>query len=95
MVGYFFEGFNLGHIAEMQASFILRAAGLTSTYSGHTPDRAHENLPPILPGHFDRRLMILKETLKGFGLDDVQIQTWVDFEDAFRPMIVKTDQDSS
>ena len=95
MVGFFFDGFDLALIAKKQAAFLLRSAGFSQVYEDRTPDQAHKQLPHILPGHFDRRIRLLEEVLKEEGLSESQIQTWVEFEEAFRPMIEKSDRDCS
>jgi truncated hemoglobin YjbI len=90
LIGFFFEGKDLKQIAHTQASFLLRAMGVTSSYSGKAPAQAHDKLPPILAGHFDRRLRLLEEVLKEEGLSDKDIKIWVLFESAFRASIVKS-----
>ncbi len=89
MIGFFFEGKNLADIVDKQIGFLLRAAGLRESYSGKAPAAAHLELPKILPGHFDRRLRILEETLSAHGLTPDAIATWVAFESAFRDGIVR------
>jgi truncated hemoglobin YjbI len=64
---------------------------VTPSYSGKPPAQAHAAMPPILPGHFDRRLVLLAETLAAEGLSAEDIRTWTDFENAFRSAIVETD----
>jgi truncated hemoglobin YjbI len=88
LIGFFFTGKDLVHISAMQASFIMNAAGLTSSFPGKGPATAHIALPPILSGHFDRRLVLLREVLIDHQLTDEQIQTWIDFEESFRSMVV-------
>jgi truncated hemoglobin YjbI len=88
MLGFFFAGRDLVRIAENQGDFLLRALGERPSYSGKAPADAHTELPPILRGHFDRRLVLLRETLTAAGLPAAQIDTWVRFEDAFRDAIV-------
>ena len=88
MIGFFFEKHDLEHIAHMQGKFILNAAGLATSYEGKGPSTAHTALPPILSGHFDRRLVILHETLTARGLEAKQIETWVRFEESFRAIVV-------
>ena len=88
MLGFFFAGKDLALIAENQARFLLRAMGVEPSYSGKAPATAHLALPPILSGHFDRRLRLLEETLKAEGLPSAFIQTWVQFEGLFRESIV-------
>jgi truncated hemoglobin YjbI len=89
LVGFFFANKDLNAIADKQAEFLLRAMGASPSYSGKPPARAHENLAPILSGHFDRRLKILEGVLTRHGLNDEDIRTWIGFENAFRDAIVK------
>lgn len=88
LIGYFFFEKDTNQIADRQLEFISFAAGLRKTYSGHTPTSAHLKMPPILVGHFDRRLIILRETLQAHGLALEDIETWVAFENAFRNVVV-------
>ena len=88
MIGFFFSGKDLPHIAAQQGAFLARALGLAASYSGKAPADAHNALPPILPGHFDRRLRLLEETLQEEGLPEDAIQAWLGFENAFRKSIV-------
>lgn len=88
LIGYFFDGKDLNEIAHQQAAFLKRAMGATSSYAGKPPAQAHEELPPILSGHFDRRLRILEQTLRDHDVADEDIRTWVGFENAFRDRIV-------
>lgn len=89
MLGFFFDGKNLPHIIEMQKRFLMKAMGASDSYSGLPPNSAHHKIAPILSGHFDRRHVILTETLKVHGLNDSEIKTWLEFENAFRDRIVK------
>src|SRR5688572_9379972 len=73
LIGYFFSGKDVAAIAEKQAQFLFYAAGMHSTYMGKLPASAHLELPPILKGHFDRRLILLRETLANYGLSDEDI----------------------
>jgi truncated hemoglobin YjbI len=88
MIGFFFEKHDLEHIALMQGKFILNAAGLIPSFEGKGPSTAHTALPPILSGHFDRRLVILRETLSARSLGENQIETWARFEESFRAIVV-------
>jgi hemoglobin len=89
MIGFFFFGKDLDLIAGQQAGFLLRAMGARATYSGKAPSLAHLSLPPILEGHFNRRLEILKETLRDHSVAEGQIQTWLEFENVFKNSIVR------
>ncbi len=94
MIGFFFEGQDVARIRTHQAELILKAAGLREEYTGKLPGQAHGQLPRILPGHFDRRIQILRETLQdwrsssGVMLNPAAQQTWIDFEEAFRAVIL-------
>jgi hemoglobin len=84
LIGFFFDGKDIDHIAEMQKQFLMRAMGATPSYAGKPPAKAHDELAPILKGHFDRRLRILEDVLRSHGLGDEDIRTWIEFESAFR-----------
>jgi truncated hemoglobin YjbI len=88
LIGFFFTGRDLRSIASRQAAFLRKAAGLALTYEGKSPAKAHGALPPILPGHFDRRLRILETTLSAAGLDLHHVKTWIAFERSFRDAIL-------
>ena len=90
IVGFFFTGKDLKRIAHQQAQFILNAAGLVPKFEGKGPSTAHVALPPILAGHFDRRLVILRETLLAHHLKSEVVESWVAFESSFRDMIVQS-----
>lgn len=84
LIGFFFSNHDPNKIADAQAQFLMFAMGVNKTYTGKNPSSAHLSLPPILKGHFDRRLVILEQTLKDHGLEEKDIQRWVQFENAFR-----------
>lgn len=92
IIGFFFDGKDLDHIAMMQKSFLMRAWGITQSYAGKSPADAHANLAPILKGHFDRRLVVLAETLREFGVSSQDIETWTTFENKFRAAVEKSDK---
>lgn len=87
MIGFFFAGKDIDKIAQMQKAFILKVAGLSKEYPGKLPNHAHLNLPPILRGHFDRRLVILKQVLTDQGVSSETTQIWLEFEEAFRNVV--------
>ncbi|MDZ4676664.1 MAG: group 1 truncated hemoglobin [Oligoflexia bacterium] len=89
MLGFFFDNKNLNHIIQQQKTFLLRAMGKNYQYFGKSPTTAHLEMPPILKGHFDRRVVLLRETLTEVGMREESIQTWIEFEENFRNAIVK------
>jgi hemoglobin len=88
MIGFFFADKDTDSIADRQRAFLMRAMGAAPSYAGLAPADAHGALPPILAGHFDRRLRILEETLRAHSVPEEDIRTWVGFESAFRSQIV-------
>ena len=90
MIGFFFTGLNVTEIAKMQMAFLLRSMGVTPTYSGRPPAQAHKELPPILRGHFDRRLKILEETLRAHDVHVEDMRIWLAFEASFRKVVTKS-----
>lgn len=89
MLGFFFSGKDICHIVQQQKMFFLRAVGINKVYEGKSPRAAHRKIPPILKGHFDRRMVLLRETLTEEGMSEKNIQTWINFEEQFRKSIVE------
>ncbi|MBI3557824.1 MAG: group 1 truncated hemoglobin [Deltaproteobacteria bacterium] len=87
LLGFFFDGCDVLAIARMQKSFLMRAWGVSQSYAGKSPADAHAKLPPILKGHFDRRLVLLAETLREFKVGENEIALWVSFEEKFRAAV--------
>lgn len=92
MIGFFFDGKNTDAIAENQLLFLLKAAGITKKYSGRAPASAHLSLSPILTGHFNRRIEVLRKVLAEAGLQSNEIDLWVTFESQFKDVIVARDK---
>jgi len=89
LLGFFFSGKDIDHIARQQQMFFLRAVGVNQVYEGKSPRAAHRKIAPILKGHFDRRMVLLRETLSNAALTEENIKTWIDFEEQFRKSIVE------
>lgn len=87
MVGFFFAGRDLGSIVEGQLGFMLWAFGEVPQLRVRHPRDAHQGLPPILRGHFDRRLVILEETLRDAGLVEEDVRAWLKVESALRRQV--------
>lgn len=88
MLMHYFIGKDLDDIAEKQLAFLLKVMGVVREYSHRAPPKAHDAIPPIWRGQFDRRLRVLEDTLRAHGLSQEDIRTWVDFENSFRDAIV-------
>lgn len=94
LIGFYFDGKDIHHIADQQRGFLMRAMGATPSYSGKPPAKAHDELAPILAGHYDRRLRILEDTLRTHGVSEEDIRIWITFENAFRDSIVVEEKGS-
>jgi truncated hemoglobin YjbI len=92
LIGFFFTGKDIEQIASRQSEFLLFAMGANLNYSGRPPQTAHFALPPILPGHFDRRLALLEQTLTDHKIQKNDIQAWLRFEKAFREIVITPNQ---
>jgi truncated hemoglobin YjbI len=87
MVGFFFAGRDLGRIVDGQLAFLLWAFGAVPQLRAKHPRDAHGALPPILRGHFDRRLVILRETLEREGLAAEDVEAWLRVERSMRRQV--------
>lgn len=87
LIGFFFDDKDLDAIAAKQKEFLMRAWGVAPIYSGRSPRDAHAHLAPILSGHFDRRLVVLAETLREFKVSEEDIEVWLSFESKFRQAV--------
>ena len=84
LVGFFFVGKDLGAIARGQRDFLMWATGAVTEKPAKHPITAHDELPPILAGHFDRRLRVLEEVLRKEGVAEEDIDAWRRLDDSFR-----------
>jgi truncated hemoglobin YjbI len=93
LLGFFFTGRNLQHIARQQARFLSPKLGLLSPSEAAPPPKhpkeAHTDLPPILSGHFDRRLRLLEQVLSGTDLSPKLQRLWLAYEESFRSVVVR------
>ncbi len=88
MIGFFFMHQDLDKLIDAQCHFYLFIFGQITTFDGTPPIHAHKKLPPLLEGHFNRRLVLLQETLREWGLSHANQAIWVAFESSFRDAIV-------
>jgi len=86
MIGFLFEGKNRQHLIDREYEFTAGFLGGDVKYTGRPMRTAHA-ASPIFGGHFERRLQILRETLRDNAVDpDVQ-QVWIDHTLALRAQI--------
>ena len=87
MVGFHFAGRDLEEVIDGQHGFLLKAFGETAEFDGRHPSVAHRDLAPILRGQFDRRLVLLGETLAEEGVAVADREVWLDVERSMRAVI--------
>jgi len=88
MIGFLFEGKSRQHLIDREFEFTASFLGGDVTYTGRPMRTAHAQ-SPIFGGHFERRLQILRETLRDNAVDpDVQ-QAWIDHTLALRSQITR------
>ena len=87
LVGFFFDGKDLEKVRDGQHAFLMRAFQEVERFHGQHPSVAHRDLAPILKGHFDRRLVILREVLTAAGLDPLDVDAWVKVEEGMRGVV--------
>lgn len=86
MIGFLFQGKDRQHLIDREYEFTANLLGADVAYTGRPMRVAHAK-SPIFGGHFERRLQILRETLRDHDVDpDVQ-RVWIEHTLALRPQI--------
>ncbi|HEY0194919.1 MAG TPA: group 1 truncated hemoglobin [Kofleriaceae bacterium] len=89
MIGFMFQGKDRQHLIEREYEFtaaLLGAPGVT--YAGRPMRAAHAG-HTIFGGHFERRLQILRETLRDHHVDPTVQTAWLDHQLALRSQITR------
>ena len=92
IVGFFFQGKDKAELVERQLQFTARSLGVDIEYRGQSMPKAHATLPPILPGHFDRRHKLLADVLEAHEVPDDIRKAWLDYDKSFRRAVVSEEQ---
>ena len=86
MIGFLFEGKDRQHLIDREYEFTANLLGGDVKYTGRAMRVAHAK-SPIFGGHFERRLQILRETLRDNAVDPEVQQVWIDHTLALRDQI--------
>jgi hemoglobin len=86
MIGFLFEGKDRDRLIEREYEFTAQLLGADVTYTGRPMRTAHGHLP-IFGGHFERRMQILRETLRDHAVDPAVERAWLDHSLALRAQI--------
>jgi len=86
MIGFLFQGKNKRTLIQREWELIARLLGADVPYTGRPMRVAHAQVP-ILGGHFERRLQILRHTLAGHAVEaDIQ-NAWIRHSLALRSQV--------
>lgn len=88
MIGFLFIGKDRQRLIDKEFEFTARFLGADIRYTGK-PMRAAHSRSPIMGGHFDRRLQILKETLADHDVDPEVREVWIKHTLALRDQVTE------
>jgi len=89
MIGFMFQGKDRRHLIDREyelTAALLGAPGVT--YTGRPMRVAHAQ-HTIFGGQFERRLQLLRETLRDHAVDPEVQQAWIDHQLALRSQITR------
>jgi hemoglobin len=86
MIGFLFEGKSKQTLIQREYEFTAGFLGADIKYTGRPMRVAHAQ-SPIFGGHFERRLQILRETMRDHGVDEDVQKVWLDHSYALRAQI--------
>src|SRR5690242_6741772 len=86
MIGFLFEGKSKQTLIQREYEFTANLLGGDVKYTGRPMRVAHAQ-SPIFGGHFERRLQILRETMRDHAVDPEVQQVWLDHSYALRDQI--------
>jgi hemoglobin len=89
MIGFMFQGKDRQHLIDREyelTAALLGAPGVT--YTGRPMRTAHA-AHTIFGGHFERRLQILRETLRDHAVDPDVAAAWLAHQEALRSQITR------
>jgi hemoglobin len=86
MIGFLFEGKDRQHLIDREYEFTANLLGGGVKSTGRAMREAHAK-SPIFGGHFERRLQLLRETIRDHAVDPEVTQVWIDHTLALRAQI--------
>jgi hemoglobin len=92
MIGFMFQGKDKRRLIDKEWELAAAVLGADIKYSGR-PMRAAHAQHTIFGGQFERRLQILRETMRDHGVDEEVQKVWLDHSYALRAQIT-TDKGS-
>jgi hemoglobin len=86
MIGFLFEGKDRQRLIDKEYELTARLLGADVPYTGRPMREAHAR-SPILGGHFERRLELLRQTLAAHAIDREVVDAWLEHTVALRAQI--------
>jgi hemoglobin len=86
MIGFFFRGKDKARLVDKEWELVASHLGAPVRYSGRPLAEAHA-AHPILGGHFERRLQLLREAMAAHGVDPDVREAWIAHTIALRPLV--------
>ena len=86
MIGFLFLGKDKQKLIELEWQFTARLLGADVQYTGRPMRPAHAK-SPILGGHFERRLQILRETLADHDVAEPVRERWIAHTQSLRSQV--------
>ena len=88
MIGFLFAGKDRARLVDKEYEFTAQLLGADVKYTGRPMRTAHAQ-SPIFGGHFERRLQILRETLRDQAVDLEVQKAWIDHTLSLRSQITR------
>ncbi len=89
MIGFMFQGKDRQHLIDREWELVAALLGAPGvTYTGRPMRTAHAQ-HTIFGGHFERRLQILRETLREHGVDPEVQRAWIEHTQSLRAQITR------
>ena len=89
MIGFLFQGKDKARLIQLEWELASRMLGATDVKYTGRPMRVAHAQSPIFGGHFERRLQILRETMRDHGVDPEVRRVWLEHSQALRSQITK------
>jgi hemoglobin len=86
MIGFLFEGKDRARLIDKEYELTARLLGADVAYTGRPMREAHAR-SPILGGHFERRLELLRQTIADHDVDPEVRDAWIEHTLALRAQI--------
>lgn len=90
MIGFHFNNVDKDRLKRMEYEFAARHLGGSSEYTGR-PLRAAHAPHRVLGGQFNRRLVLLEQTLRDHQVDTDVIQHWLEHNASLRDQVTSDD----